>query len=215
MPSVDVRTAFLRSVAAARDVLAMDEVAAAWDEPSALAELRVRGLAGHLWRGASTVEQYLDAGFPDETTDVGDAPGYYLAIALTPDLDAPLNVSVRERGEQEAAGGRGAVLAAFDGVYTRLADRLATLPEDQRIAVIGGLTLGLDDYLVTRIVELLVHTDDLAATVGMDPPDPDPESATLAIRCLVKVARQRRGDLGVLRALTRRERDRDDALRVL
>jgi hypothetical protein len=66
---------------------------------------------------------------------------------------------------------------------------------------------------VTRMVELVAHTDDLAVSVGLEPPPPDPDAATLVVHCLVDVARRRHGDLAVVRALTRRERDVVDALR--
>ena len=73
----------------------------------------------------------------------------------------------------------------------------------------------LDDYLVTRLIELVVHTDDLAVSLDVAAP-PIPAAATgLVITTLVEVARIRHGDTAVLRALTRRERDAVAALRVL
>ena len=211
---IDVRAAFVRVATSARGVIAAPEVAARWDEPSVLAQLTVRGLTGHLGRCAWIVEQYLDAGIPDATVDVGTAAGYYAAVALTPDLDDALNTSIRERGEDEAAAGRDAVLERLDASLARLADRLVALPADARVSAIAGATLDLDEYLVTRIVELVVHRDDLAVSVGLESPEPDAEAATLVIHCLVDTARRRHGDLAVVRALTRRERDVHDALRV-
>ncbi|MDQ3879299.1 MAG: hypothetical protein M3290_13275, partial [Actinomycetota bacterium] len=62
---------------------------------------------------------------------------------------------------------------------------------------------------------LLVHTDDLAVSIGVPTPEPRPEAADAAIANLVSVARRRHGDTAVLRALTRRERDEGNALRVI
>jgi len=210
---IDVRAAFLRVAASARQVIAAPEVAAHWDEPSVLAQLTVRGLAGHLGRGAWVVEEYLDAGIPADAVDVGDAVGYYAAIVLTTDLDDVLNTAIRDRGETEAAGGHDAVLERLDATRARLAERFAALAPDARVAAIMGVTLDLDEYLVTRMVELVAHTDDLAVSVGLEPPAPDPDAATLVVHCLVDVARRRHGDLAVVLALTRRERDVVDALR--
>ena len=53
------------------------------------------------------------------------------------------------------------------------------------------MVLTLDDYLGTRLVELCVHVDDLAVSLG-EPAPPLPEEATgLAVRILVDVARRR------------------------
>jgi hypothetical protein len=81
--------------------------------------------------------------------------------------------------------------------------------------VFQDLVIRLDDYLATRLVELCVHTDDLAASLELPAPQL-PEPATAAAICtLVDVARIRHGDAAVLRALARRERDAVSALRVL
>jgi len=73
----------------------------------------------------------------------------------------------------------------------------------------------LDDYLPTRIVEIVVHADDLAVSVGA-PPVPFPADVVdVVVDVLVRTARVTHGDLAVVRALSRRERDAADALRVL
>ena len=60
-----------------------------------------------------------------------------------------------------------------------------------------------------------VHADDLAARVGIAPPHLDADVAALAIDTPVGVARVGHGDLGVMGALARRERDRVHAAPVL
>jgi hypothetical protein len=59
-----------------------------------------------------------------------------------------------------------------------------------------------------------VHTEDLALSVGIEPPPPPDDALDIAIRHLVNVARARHGSVAVLRALTRRERDDVDAMRI-
>jgi len=209
----DVRAAYLRTLDTARDVVAAPEVATAWDRPSVLAEFSVRGLAGHLARAGTLVEQYLDAGFPEQTHVVADAAEYYEIAAAPADPAAPVNVGIRERGEAAAVAGPAAVVAVLDAARASLGTRLAAEPADVRIAVTAGMVLPLDEYLVTRIVELATHTDDLAVSVGLPTPEPDPVAARLAVDCLVTLGRRRHGDVAVLRALTRRERDGAEALR--
>ena len=206
------REAFLEAVDAGRAVLARPEVAARWDEPSVLAEFSVRGLAGHLVRGALTVVDYLAAP-PPEGEPIAP-PSYFAAMAPAPDLAGGLQASIRQRGEELAAGGWQALVARLDGARAALAAALAREPTERRLAVFGGQVMRLDDYLLTRIVELLVHTDDLAVSVGVEPPAPPAEAGRLALAYLLEVAVCRSGQLAALRAFSRRERDSVQALRV-
>lgn len=68
------------------------------------------------------------------------------------------------------------------------------------------IAIRLDDFLRTRVMELVVHADDLATSVGVDPPQPSASAATMAIESLMATARATHGDLAVIRALARRER---------
>ncbi len=71
------------------------------------------------------------------------------------------------------------------------------------MTVAGGKVMRLADYLETRIVEQVVHLDDLARSVD-HPRWATPAGADdLVIAVGVEVARRRRGDLAVLRALFR------------
>jgi Mycothiol maleylpyruvate isomerase N-terminal domain len=207
------RAVFLEAARTATSLLRRDEVGERWDEPSALREMRVGDLAGHLLRGARSVETYLDAAEPPEA--VYDGVGYYAALNLTTDLEDDLNRSVRDRASEAARGGWREVGEEARALCDRLTVRLGEERPDRRVTVIMGLTLTLDECLTTRVVELVVHTDDLAASVGLDdqfPPAPD--AASLVIATLVTLARLRHGDEAVMRALARRERDVPDALRV-
>ena len=160
-----------------------------------------------------TVKVYLDREEPDEEPISTSA--YYAAAVDVTDIASPLHVAVRERGEEHAAGGYEALVHQYEDELKHLKPRLAGEPEDRRIRVFKDLVLLLDDYLVTRMIELIVHSDDLAVSVGLDTPEFPPVAAGLAIDALVGVALLRHGDLAVLRALTRRERDDVEALRVL
>lgn len=50
---------------------------------------------------------------------------------------------------------------------------------------------------------------------GIDPPDPDPVAAGIAIDVLLTMCRHRSGDLAVLRALARPDRSHPETLRAL
>jgi uncharacterized protein (TIGR03083 family) len=195
--------------------LVAPEVAAKWEEPSVLAEFTVAGLAGHLVRATTSVEAYLDRYEPDDAT-ITPAEYYGAAVGeATSDPSSSLNQAIRRRGEETAAAGHAGLVESFAATLERLRGRLADEREDRRVQVYMGLVLTLDDYLVTRLIELLVHTDDLAVSVGIETPEPFTAAADAAVDTLVAVARRRHGDLAVLRALTRRERDPHNALRVL
>jgi len=83
------------------------------------------------------------------------------------------------------------------------------------LEVFGGVEMQLNDYLVTRLVEVVVHSDDVAASLALAEPRFSDSINDRVIRCLVEVAVRTHGRLAVIRALTRRERDAVEALRVL
>ena len=75
-----------------------------------------------------------------------------------------------------------------------------------RIPLWGPWSLMLDDLLITRMMELAVHSDDLAVSVGTaTPPLPD---AVLdpVFELLAKLSVRRHGATALLRALSRSER---------
>ena len=214
LTSEEVRAAFLDTVEVACAVLALPEVARGWERPSALRLLTVQGLAGHLQRGAGTVDVYLDR--PEPSGEPVTAAAYYArALPETEDLSSPIHTAIRERGEQQAAEGPERLAAEAAAAAARLRERLAAEPADRLVSVYQGLVIRLDEYLLTRLVELTLHIDDLCVSVGVPTPELPEAARAGAIATLVEVARLRRGDLAVLRALARRERDAVAALRVM
>lgn len=187
-----------------------------WGEPSALAELSIGGLAGHLVRALETIEVYLDEPEPPDEGLI-DASVYFAGGTSAPiDLDNPAQRAIRERGEQAGAVGPAALAADHQARIGRLATRLASEPATRRVTVMrGAARMTLDAYLPTRLVEITVHADDLAVSVGADTPPFGSDVMAAVIDVLVGTARHRYGDLAVIRAMTRRERDEQQALRVL
>ena len=211
MTLADVRTAYLEAASVASDVIGRREVGDRWNEPSVLDELAVRGLAGHLARAVLQVEWFLD--MPEPSEPPVTAVQYYAELAGFDDLNSELNVGVRARGEETAAGGWARLYLDTGNVLDRLRSRLPTVPRERKVRAFGR-ALEIDEYLKTRLIELVVHIDDLALSIGMQPPPLPDAATTYAIAVLIGVARARSGDLEVLRALTRRERA-GDVLRVL
>lgn len=211
-PQRPVVAAFLAAGTAARTVIADPATTERWTARSRLTGFTVGGLAAHLARAVTVVEEYLRTEPGPDAERVDDSVAYYRSIDLPDDPADPVHAAIRGRGEDAAAVGPAAVIEGLDRALARLGVDLPQRGSAERIAVVGGRSIPVDEYLVTRIVELLVHTDDLATDVEADPPMPDPGAADLAIGCLIGLARDRAGDVEVLRALSRRERAVADRL---
>ena len=196
-------------------LLADERVAARWAEPSALALLSVGGLAGHLVRALETIETYLDEPEPPDDGLVSPSEYWLVALRAAGDLQSPMHTGVRQRGEEAAAAGPVALVEEHRARLERLAARFDAEPPTRRVLVVRGtVRMRLDDYLPTRLVEIAVHADDLATSVGAALPELG-DVLAIAIDVLVGTAVLGHGPLAVLRALTRRERDDVEALRVL
>ncbi|WP_225804899.1 maleylpyruvate isomerase N-terminal domain-containing protein [Streptomyces sp. NK15101] len=208
-----VRKTYLQQAAErAVRLLATEQAAQCGETESVLPGTSVGGLAGHLARsvlqsGSSTV-RYLARNRCHRfgTTRLAD----------TSLPDSALNVGVRARSEETAAAGPAVVAEQARAAWGRLSQRLGMESADRRVAVLHrpAEEMLLDGYPQTRCVELAVHLDDLALSVDVPCPVPDATLA-VAVDVLVAAARDRHGDRAVLHALARRERDVDQALRVL
>lgn len=207
------RQTYLDAVDAALDVFRTAELGASWTQPSALTAWSVAGLAGHLARAVTTVEQYLEAEGAPGARRIG-AGEYYATVVDTSDLDSDLHRTIRRRGDEMAAGGLEQLRERVEAAADRLRKRLPEEPDDRSVAVFQGVVLSLDDYLGTRLVELVVHADDVAVSLGIPTPAFSADAYRVVEDVLVDTARRRHGDLAVVRALARRERDAADALRV-
>lgn len=212
--SPEIRAAFLDTARVALSLVANERVAESWDRPSELAEWNVSGLAGHLARATTSVDAYLDRSESVSRPPTTPAKYYSSILEPQPDLSSELHQAIRRRGDETAAGGHGDLVEILGRAIDKLTDRLAAEPEDRLVEVYDGFVLTLDDYLRTRLVELAFHIDDLALSVGTQTPHLPPASTDIAIDVCVDVAREHHGDLPVLLAMGRRERDQVGALHV-
>ncbi|MEV6961929.1 sterol carrier family protein [Streptomyces sp. NPDC051207] len=122
--------------------------------PTRLGEWTVRELAAHVTLALEAVSRTID----------GDEPARAeLALA-----DWPLATAARAAAIADNTRELAAATPDLDALYARteerLTERLATTPGTRLLAARAG-AMALSDYLVTRTVELVVHTDDLNAAV--------------------------------------------------
>ncbi|MEV6970563.1 maleylpyruvate isomerase N-terminal domain-containing protein [Hamadaea sp. NPDC051192] len=202
---MSVRDDYLASAAVAAAFLAEPAVAARWAEPSALAKLSVGGLAGHLSRQIVVIPGVLAA--PPSAAAPIDLVEHYTQVKWRgADLDEETNAGIRETGETAAEPGSAAInddvaaaLAELPGVVLGRSDGGVLVPWT-------GWTLTVDGFLTTRLLELIVHTDDLAVSVGAPTPEFPPSAVQTVVDLLSRLAVQRHGAVNVLRALSRAER---------
>lgn len=187
----------------AADLVASDEVAQAWSEPSALQGMTVGALAAHLVRATGATLAYLDRTDPTAvpTDDLLTKTTYFHAA-----IDAPIHDRIKEVSADEAAPGPASVAGRAQEVATQLAERLPAEPEDRLVGALGGRMLSLDDFLRTRTIEIGMHVDDLAHSVGLATPELAPEMTSEIIEIVVGIARHLHGDWSVIHALARAER---------
>ncbi|MGI5376539.1 sterol carrier family protein [Streptomyces sp. CA-251387] len=128
--------------------------------PTRLEGWTVRDLAAHVTMAVETVSRNLDRDEPAKAE-----------LAL---LDWPFATAARAGDIADGTRDLAAAHPDLDALYARTEERLtrklADAPGDRLLAArTGAMTLA--DYLVTRTVELVVHTDDLNAAVpGLDIP---------------------------------------------
>jgi hypothetical protein len=200
-----IDTAFPVAGAIALDLIQRAEVRDQWQRPSALPKMSTGALACHLGRQLARAADLLPV--PADVPPLGSVDDHYQRAAwvTTTSPDDPPND--RSKDDAEAALGPAA-----------LADRVASsLAEVNRLLDSGtaadavmlawqGWSLRREDFLLTRMLEIVVHSDDLAISVGTATPD-FPDAVFAPVRdLLVRLAVRRRGQSAVISALTRRER---------
>jgi hypothetical protein len=69
-----------------------------------------------------------------------------------------------------------------------------------------GWSLTAHDFAVTRLMEMVVHSDDLAASIDVPTPEFPAEAVQRVVDLLAGVAAERHGQAAVLRTLSRPQR---------
>lgn len=149
-----------------------------WAEP-ALGEWDVRSLIGHTARSFLTVESYLHQA-PAEV-EVRSAADYYRRAR-----DLARAPGVADRGVAAGAALGDDPAAAVVAIASRVVPLvLASTGDELLTSIVGGIRL--TDYLPTRTFELVVHTCDLAAALGL-PTNPPSRPAAAALGILTDLA---------------------------
>lgn len=200
----EIRAAYLEACGSALALLRTPAVVENWHEPSSLPGLTVGGLAAHL--GAQVYNGPV-ALATDGTDPIALLDHYARAAWVTEDRDGPANTATRATAE---AAGEPGPAAVAERVATALAALEAALPGTAADRVVSppwlAWSLRLDDFLVTRLMEIAVHSDDLAHSVGQPTPPLPPAVIEPAVDLLTRLALRRHGQAAVLRALSRAER---------
>ncbi|WP_436495075.1 maleylpyruvate isomerase N-terminal domain-containing protein [Actinokineospora sp. HUAS TT18] len=201
-----IRDLYTDAAAVAADLLAAPELAERWTEPSALAEFTVHGLAGHLATQIFVVPTLLAEPVPAEPV-IGLHDYFGRAAWIGSDINDELSTLIRASGADAADAGPAALATASKAGVATLRDTLTAVDNRAvRRANWGPWSLTLDDFLASRLLEIVIHSDDLAHSVGLPTPGFAPDAVETVVDILSRVAIRRHGAVNVLRALSRAER---------
>ncbi|KJY24336.1 hypothetical protein VR46_42545, partial [Streptomyces sp. NRRL S-444] len=113
------RELYLSVADTAAKLLGAPEIALRWHQPSALAKLSVKGLAGHLAGQVFFIPAVLAEAVPFEPAI--SIHEYYARVSwIGSDLDTPFNQGIRSGGEEEAADGPAELAARVAGCVEEL-----------------------------------------------------------------------------------------------
>jgi hypothetical protein len=204
-----IRDQYLDACDTALGLLADDAVRSRWSQASALDGFTVGGLAAHLAAQITSAVQALDADYTGKDR-IGLFDHYERAAWVGADIDNDANTAIRAGGETDAAAGPDAVLTDTRTALAALRGRLPALEPDAT----GGnprwpYATAFDDFLVTRILELVVHSDDLAVSCDRPTPTFAPDVFDTAAWALTRISAARHGQPALIRALARAERAPD------
>lgn len=196
-------SAFPVGVAIALDLIRRAEVAERWSRPSALPRMSVGALACHLGRQSVRAAELLPMATDLPPLESADTHYGRAAWVRSSSPDDPAN----DRSTDDAEAELGA--AALDG---RAAGALETV---RRLLATGaaadvvpipwqGWSLRRDDFLLTRLLEIVVHTDDLAVSIGIPTPEFADEVFAPVRDLLVRLAVGRHGQSALISTLARR-----------
>jgi hypothetical protein len=192
--------AYLTAVDSMAELLGRPEVAAAWDSPSALAEWRVGGLAGHLAAQAFLGVRLLENG-PSNQDPISIGEHYERAAWVTAKVHDDVSASNRAGGDADAMAGPAALADRVRTARDRAAELLADTDESLVLLVPWqGWSLRRDDLLTTRMMEIAVHSDDLGASVGVTAPPLPGDVLDPVLALLTRLAVRRHGQSAVLTA---------------
>ncbi|GAA5038958.1 maleylpyruvate isomerase N-terminal domain-containing protein [Actinopolymorpha pittospori] len=191
----------------ALELIQRTDVSDQWLRPSALLKMSVGALACHLGRQIARAAELLP--FTTDVPPLDSVDTHYdrAAWVTSSSPDDPPN----DRSTDDAAATLGA--AALKTRATRALETASALlaghsASDVVLIPWQGWSLRRDDFLLTRMLEIVVHADDLALSVDLPTPE-FPDEVFAPVRdLLVRLAVRRHGQSALISALTRSERSR-------
>lgn len=197
--------AVVRAVDQIVDLVAADQVAVAWESESALPGMTVGGLTRHLVSQPECAVEFLRAQQPGDDVALTLA-GYFDRVDwLHAGVDDIENTSIRDDFNEMARPGPGESMAVLE---RSRGDLSAAIAAAERTTYVPwqDCSLQVDDFLVCRLLEIVVHADDLATSIGLTAPTFDDEVSEPVLALLAALSARRHGQDAVLRALSRTER---------
>jgi len=200
------------------ELVASPEVAAEWDEPSALEFWPVSTLVGH---AVGPLELIItDCERPEPATPRFRGIVEYTRMARLErreDLDLELHHMIKTMADRRAADGPAHLLEVASGWLEELKWMLPAMDPNKHVYLprMPPMAGPLAMMVMNRTMELTVHMDDLAVSVGLPTPPIRPAAGAMALTVLMSVARRANSDLEVLRAMARAERAKPDAVRAI
>ena len=192
----------------AADLALRPEVTSHWFEESACAGMTVGALTRHLVSQWSNAVHLLEAPAGGEPISVWEH--YERAKWAHTTLDDAANAGIREGSEELAAEGPETMRALVEELAPQLDAVLAAVPVVGRRGSVlipwQGWSLSVNDFLLTRAMEVVVHSDDLAASVGLETPTFPDDVVGPVLDLLTGLSVRRHGSTALVRALTRPQR---------
>ncbi|MFY9915912.1 MAG: maleylpyruvate isomerase N-terminal domain-containing protein [Nocardioidaceae bacterium] len=189
------------------DLVGRPEVAEAWTQESSCSGMSVGGLTRHLGDQAVNIVKLLrpDNQAPPDVETIAVLEHYARAVWLREDLEGDANRSIRESADRQASTGHEVAVTTLAAARGDLEAVLADAPPTTYIPW-QGWALATDDFLVTRLMEMVVHADDLAVSVDVDPPRFEESVLDPVLRLLTGIAVRRHGQDALVRTLSRPDR---------
>ena len=197
----------MTSAVTAAGLLTSPRVRERWADESSCAGMTVGGLAFHLAAQAGRSVELLSAPPAGPGDLIAVEEHYRRAAWANTGPEEEVNVTIRDSADREAEAG-------FHGLCAKVAADLEALPgalaarsaDDPVLIPWQGWALTAHDFLVTRLMETLVHSDDLAASVEVATPQFPDEAVRVVLGLLTSVAVERHGQTALVRALSRPQR---------
>jgi hypothetical protein len=193
------------AVDAVVDIVSAPDVAAGWQRESALPGMTVGGLVRHLVSQPECAVEFLRAAPPAAAETVSLLDYYTRVDWLHAPPDAAENTSIRDHFNELARPGPGACLDVLNQARAELPATIAAAGPTVYVPW-QDCAVNLDDFLVCRLLELVVHADDLAASLGCRTPRFEDAVRDPVVALLAVLSVRRRGQDAVVRALARTER---------